>query len=107
MVAEKLREYEMVIVLSPEATEEEITATTEHLDGLITEQGGSVAEHDTWGLRPLAFPVENFNEGNYVLTRFSLDGSAVAGLNGSLSASQDVLRFLVSSVHKPREKTEE
>ena len=97
----------MVVVLSPEATEEEIAATTERLEALVTEQGGSVAERDVWGLRPLAFPVKKFNEGNYVLIRFSLDGSALAGLNGSLSASQDILRFLVSSAHKPPEKTED
>ena len=42
MIAERIREYEVVMILSPEATEEEITATIERVDGLITGGGGTV-----------------------------------------------------------------
>jgi small subunit ribosomal protein S6 len=88
------------MVLDPEATEEEVSATTERVDGLINRGGGSVTEHQSWGLRRLAFPVMNRQEGNYVLTRFALDPLAVIELGRGLKASEGILRFLVTKVEK-------
>ena len=96
MIAERIREYEVVMILSPEATEEEITATIERVDGLITGGGGTVGEHNNWGLKRLAFPVQKFREGNYFLVKFSMDSSAVTEFNRSLKASEEIIRFLVT-----------
>jgi len=98
LIAERIREYEVVMILSPEATEEEIAAAIERVDGLITGDGGTVGEHNNWGLKRLAFPVQKFREGNYVLVKFSMDSSAVTELNRSLKASEDIIRFLVTKV---------
>ena len=95
-MAQEIRDYELVMVLSPEATEDEVTAAVERTDGLITDGGGTVGEHDTWGLRPLAYPIRNFQEGNYVLTRFALGANAVQELNRNLTASEEIIRFLVT-----------
>ncbi len=92
------REYELVMVLSAEATEDEISATVEWVDGLIASSDGSVGDHEMWGLRRLAFPVQRQREGNYVLTRFGSDPSTIAKLNRSLKAADDILRFLVTKV---------
>ena len=95
MVAQSVRNYELVVVLNPETTEDEIAEAIQGVDGMIEENGGTIAEHENWGLKRLAFPVQKFNEGNYVLTRFSLEPEAVAELNRNLKASENVLRFLV------------
>jgi hypothetical protein len=54
LIAERIREYEVVMILSPEATEEEIAAAIERVDGLITGGGGTVGEHNNWGLKRLS-----------------------------------------------------
>ena len=95
-MAQETRDYELVMVLSPEVTEDEVTAAVERTDGLITDGGGTVGEHHTWGLRPLAYPIRNFQEGNYVLTRFALGANAVQALNRNLTASEEIIRFLVT-----------
>ncbi len=96
MATERIREYEAVMILSPEATEDEIVATIERVDGLITGRGGGVDERERWGLKRLAYPIAGFSDGNYVLTKFSLDASGVAELNRSMAASEDIMRFLVT-----------
>ena len=98
MVSQRNRDYELVMILSPEANEEEQTATVEKVSGFITERGGTAEEPDIWGLRRFAYPVEEFMEGNYVLTRFSLEASNVMELDRNLRASDDVLRFLLTKV---------
>ncbi len=104
MTAERMREYEMVMILSPEATQDEVASTVERVDGLISGGGGAVAEHETWGLKRLAYEIDDFNEGNYVLTRFSLDANGVAELNRTLTASEDIIRFLVTRQDFPKPK---
>ena len=96
MLAQRVRDYEVVLVLSPEATEEEITATVERVDKLITDADGSIAEHESWGLKRLAYPILKFNEGNYILVKFSMDASAVSEFKRSLDAAEDLIRFLVT-----------
>ena len=98
MVAQQTRDYEMVMILSPEATEEEVSVTVERVHGLVTEAGGSVTEHEVWGLRRLAYPVKKFREGNYVLTKFASEPNAILEFNRSLEASEEILRFLVTKV---------
>ena len=107
MVAERMREYEMVMILSPEATQDEVASTVERVDGLISGGGGAVVDHETWGLKRLAYEIDDFNEGNYVLTRFSLDASGVAELNRALTASEDIVRFLVTRQEFPKPKEDE
>ena len=96
MVAELTRDYEVVMVLSPEATEDEVSATMDQVDGMIAEGGGSATEHEVWGSRRLAFKIKNFQEGNYVLTKFTSGPAALGELNRRLNALEDVLRFLVT-----------
>ena len=109
MVAERTREYEIVMILSPEATQDEVAATVERVDGLISGGGGAIVDHETWGLKRLAYEIDDFNEGNYVLTRFSLDATGVSELNRALTASEDIVRFLVTRQEfpKPSEDAEE
>ena len=84
------------MILSPEATDEEIAASQERVANFITERGGSVSEQESWGLRRLAYPIQRFQEGNYVLTRFALDSKHAPELDHSLNTSQDVLRHMVT-----------
>ena len=86
------------MVLSPEATEEEVASTVERVDGVISGRGGSVSEHDSWGVRRLAYPINSFADGNYVLTRFELDAGEVSEIDRSLRASEDVMRHLLTKV---------
>ena len=94
-MAQRTRDYELVMILSPEATEDEVASTVERVEGQITDKGGTVSEREDWGVRRLAYPIRKFAEGNYLLRRFEAESSAVGDLNQSLRASEDVLRYLV------------
>ena len=100
MVSERVRDYELVMVLTPEASEDEATAIVDRVTNLIAQRGGSVSAHDNWGVRRLAYPVRGFLEGNYVVTRFALDAKEVLEFDRSLNASEDILRHLVTKLDK-------
>ena len=93
---QRVRDYELVMVLSPEADEDEISAALERVSNFITERDGSVSEQENWGVRRLAYPIKRFHEGGYVLMRFTLDANDVLELDRSLTAAEDVLRHLLT-----------
>jgi len=90
-----LRDYELVVIISPEVTDEEVPITLEKMNQFITDRGGSITEVNQWGRRKLAYPIENFMEGNYVLTQFKMEPKQTAELEASLRLSEEILRHLL------------
>src|SRR4051794_31427183 len=67
-LATEPREYEMVVILSPEIGDDAIEASLERLSLGVTSRGGEVTEVNHWGRRRLAYPIKRFLEGNYVVS---------------------------------------
>ncbi len=90
-----MRDYELVMIVSPEVADEAVPATVERVKEFIAEQGGEVKEVDTWGRRRLAYPIDRFREGSYVVAQLSLDPQQVSALEDNLKLAEDVIRHLV------------
>ena len=91
----KLRDYEMVLIVSPEVTEEKFGATIDNISRFITEGGGVISGIEQWGKKRLAYPIRHFVEGNYVLARFKLEPPLGKELEANLRISEDILRHLL------------
>ena len=100
MTSQRTRDYELVMILSPEATESEAAETARRVSALITDGGGSVSRQEHWGVRRLAYPIQRFVEGNYFITRCAMDAGAANDLDKTLNAAQDVLRHLIFKLEK-------
>ncbi len=92
---EQLRDYELVLVISPEVVEEEFEATIDNISGFITGKGGIISDVERWGKRRLAYPIRHFVEGSYVLTRFKSNPASGKELEANLRISEEVLRHLL------------
>ncbi len=90
-----MRDYELVVIISPEVTDEEVPITLEKMNQFITDRGGSITDVNQWGRRKLAYPIENFMEGNYVLTQFKMEPKQTAELEASLRLTEEILRHLL------------
>ncbi len=98
MVSERSRKYELVMIVSPEASEEEVTAAQERVDSLVQDSGGEMTHHEAWGLRRLAYPIRKFQEGSYLLSRFNANPATALEVERSLNVDQGVIRHLVVKV---------
>lgn len=101
MVSQRIRDYELMMVISPESTDEEVAALSQRISGFVTDRGGSIYRDDHWGLRRLAYPIQRFQEGNYVLKQFSVDPETVVALGRTLNAAEQVLRHLMIKIEAP------
>jgi len=92
---EQLRDYELVLIISPEVMEERFDTTINNVNQFITEKGGTISNVEQWGKRRLAYPIGHFMEGSYVLTRFSSKPAVSKELEANLRISEEVLRHLL------------
>jgi small subunit ribosomal protein S6 len=93
-----MRDYELVAIISPEVDEEGVSKIVDKVTQSINSRGGTVGEIKNWGKRKLAYPIRKFMEADYVLARFQLMPKSVKELEGEISASGDILRYLVVKV---------
>ena len=93
-----MHDYELVAIISPEVDEEGVSKIVDKVTQSIDSRGGVVEEVKKWGRRKLAYPIRKFMEADYVLARFKLTPKSVKELEGEISASPDVLRYLVVKV---------
>ena len=97
-LAERKRKYELIMALSPVSTEAEATVIVDSVADVITSSGGEVTGREEWGVKRLAYLVNNFQEGSYYKADISMDSSNVKELDRTLNANQDVLVHLISKV---------
>jgi small subunit ribosomal protein S6 len=90
-----VRDYELVLVVSPEAGDEGFPTTLDRVTSFIQERGGQIKDVDPWGRRRLAYPIRRFTEGFYAVTHFSIEPDQVRALEGNLDLAEDILRHLV------------
>jgi small subunit ribosomal protein S6 len=93
-----LRDYELTIVITPEASEEKLEASIETVNRYITSRGGTVGDVQRWGKRKLAYPIKHFIEGYYVLFQFKMKPVDGRELENNLRISEEVLRHLLISI---------
>jgi small subunit ribosomal protein S6 len=94
-LATTLRDYELMVILSPEVGDDVIEGSLERLSQGVTSRGGEVVEVNHWGRRRLAYPIDRHFEGNYVVSQIKLDPAEVPGMEAALRISEEVLRHLV------------
>lgn len=95
---EQLRDYELVLIISPEVAQEKLDAVSDSISQSITKRGGTVTEVERWGKRRLAYPIKHVLEGSYLLVRFRSRPSSSKELTAGLQISEEVLRYMLISL---------
>ena len=90
-----LREYEVMLILEPDADESVVGSTTDRITGVISGAEGSVAKVDRWGKRRLAYEIDKRTEGYYLVVQFTADPTTVSELERVLSLADGVVRAKV------------
>ena len=86
--------YETVFIINPTLSEEDTAALRDKFTSLI-EQNGTLGEIDEWGKRRLAYPIQDFNEGHYVLVSFESKPDFPAELDRVYKITEGIMRSLI------------
>src|SRR5215510_3737268 len=92
------RRYELVYVVSPDATEEQVADLHTQVEGIVTRMGGQIEKTDNWGRRKLAYEIGRHKEGTYVLETINSSGEALKEIDRRLKVYDIVIRHLAVRV---------
>lgn len=92
------RQYELVYVVVPEATEQELADLQAQVEGILGRFEGTLVRTEAWGRRKLAYEIGPHKEGIYVLQVFTGASGVIRELDRRLKVSDRVIRHLVVRV---------
>jgi small subunit ribosomal protein S6 len=101
-----MRVYEELFIVKPDAPEEEVDAYIGQLKDLITNGKGTVEKADKWGNRKLAYRVQKYNEGIYVLIQFSSSPELVHEVERRMRVTDMVIKFITVRIDEKTKKIE-
>ena len=96
-----MRRYELMLVFSPEAPDERISAIIDRTTRQITADGGQIIKVAPWGRRRLAYAIDRHREGAYHIVVFEAPTTSIAELERGLLITEEVLRHLVVRQERP------
>jgi len=101
-----MRIYEELFIVKPDAPDEEADQFVEQLRTQLTSAGATVDKVDKWGKRRLAYRIDKYREGAYVLLQFTASPDIVKELERRLRVSDVVLKFLTVRVDQTFKRLE-
>jgi small subunit ribosomal protein S6 len=91
------RNYELVLMLDPEAADTDREKVADDVRKQI-EEAGTLDRADNWGTRKLAYEIRQRNESDYRYYRFQGEPALLERLDHSLKITDGVLRFRIFKV---------
>jgi small subunit ribosomal protein S6 len=95
-----IRKYETMFILKPTLNEEEVTAKVELITKTLEGQGATIEAVDQVGSRPLAYRIDKFERGFYVVIYFTGDGTGNLELERVYKINEDFIRNIVIKYEK-------
>jgi small subunit ribosomal protein S6 len=90
-----VRQYELVLMLTPDITEERFTGVMDRVRRVIGDHQGEITAEDRWGRRRLAYKIGRHTEANYHLAHLRMEGDGTQPLETALKLADDVIRHLL------------
>jgi small subunit ribosomal protein S6 len=97
-MAEKAPLYDLTLMLSESASDEQRAKVLNDVEAAISNAGGSIERNDDWGKRALAYQIRHQPEAEYHLLQFKAPGTLIEDLSHTLRITDGVLRFRVIKV---------
>jgi small subunit ribosomal protein S6 len=101
------RAYELMFIVRPDMTEEDLDKLIAMLQSVVPASGGSIQKVEKMGKRRLAYMVGRFHEGIYVLLVIDGTGPTIHELERRLRVTEQVIKFMtvrVDEEHKRLDK---
>ena len=92
------RKYELVYVVSPDATDEQVAELHTQVESIVQRMHGQLEKTDNWGRRKLAYEIGRHKEGTYVLEVINGDGELMKEIDRRLKVTDLIIRHLVVRV---------
>lgn len=90
--------YETVFIIRQDVASTDVDRMIEDFSSLIEKMDSKVIKTEYWGLRSLAYDINNNKKGHYVMIASNSTADAIKEVERKMKLSEDVIRFLTNRV---------
>ena len=94
------RKYEALYIVKPDIDDAAVQKIAERFKSVVEDQGGSVERAEKWEKRKLAYEIDKFKEGNYIIMNFEAGANTPAELNRLMRISDDIIRHRIYKIEE-------
>ena len=92
------RQYELVYIVTPDASEQEIADLHTQVEQIVQRFGGTLDKTENWGRKRLAYDIAHHREGNYIVETISGSGELMKEIDRRFRVTDQVIRHLIVRV---------
>ncbi|WP_100011685.1 30S ribosomal protein S6 [Lentibacillus sediminis] len=89
-----MRKYEIMYIIRPDMEEEAQTSLIERFNKVLTDNGAEITKVDERGKKRLAYEIQDYRDGYYVVINFSSDETAINEFDRLAKFSDDIIRHM-------------
>src|SRR3954453_20456649 len=96
------RQYELVYILPPDTTEQQVAELHTQVEQVVARLNGQIEKTENWGRRRMAYEIGHQKEGVYVLQVINGSGELMKELDRRLRVMDQVIRHIVVRVDEEK-----
>ena len=101
-----MRVYEVLFIIAPNVEEGDIDTLITQLSDVATNQGARVTKIDRMGRRRLAYQIQKFNEGHYVVFTVEGTGAEIAEVERRMRVTDAIIRYITIRIDEDLKRAE-
>jgi small subunit ribosomal protein S6 len=101
-----MRVYEILFIISPNVEETDVEGLITQFSEVATNQGARVTKVDRMGRRRLAYPIQKFKDGHYVVLTIEGTGSEIAEIERRMRVTDAIIRHLSIRIDEDLKRAE-
>ena len=95
-----MNHYETVFILNPVLSDTQVKETVNKFNDYLVSKGAEMIHKEDWGLKKLAYPIQNKKSGFYHLFEFTVDGEVINPLEVEFKRDERFMRYLTVKLDK-------
>jgi small subunit ribosomal protein S6 len=95
-----MNHYETVFILNPVLSDDQVKETVKKYEDFLVSKGAKMVSKEDWGLKKLAYPIQNKKSGFYHLFEYTVAGEVIQPLEVEFRRDERFMRYLTVSLDK-------
>ena len=95
-----MNNYETVFILNPVLSDVQIKETVKKYEDFLVSKGAKMVSKENWGLKKLAYPIQNKKSGFYHLFEYTCSGDLITSLEIEFRRDERFMRYLTVKLDK-------
>lgn len=93
-------QYETVFILTPVLSDKQVEEAVKKIEDFLKENKGEIVHRENWGLKKLAYSIQNKKNGFYTLIEFKSEADFIDKLEVFYKRDERIIRYLTVKMDK-------